>query len=128
MTNRKKLLKKIDEARREYIRQRDSQGEMTPCISCGAWCETSSLQVGHYYPRGNDNTTELGGDERNVNLQCVPCNYHKSGNPRGYAYYLTIKYGKDILEELEKKKQTKKYWKIKELDDLLNLWKTKLDK
>ena len=126
MTKRKKLLKDIDNTRREYIRKRDSQGEMTPCISCGAWCETSSLQVGHYYTRGNDYTTELGNDERNVNLQCVPCNYHRSGYPQGYAYNLTIKYGNNILKELEEKKRTKKYWKIKDLENLLTYYKQKL--
>jgi 5-methylcytosine-specific restriction endonuclease McrA len=123
MTNRKKLLKKIDEARRKYIRERDGKGEYTPCISCGAW--TTNPDVGHYYKRGHDFTTELGGDERNVNLQCVPCNSFKNGNPQGYAAGLVHKYGEGIIKELDQKKKTNKYWKIKELEELLKYYETK---
>jgi hypothetical protein len=124
MNKRKKLLKDIDKARREYIRKRDGKGEYTPCISCGAW--TTNPDVGHYYKRGHDFYTELGGDERNVNLQCVPCNSFKNGNIQGYTIGLMRKYGKEVIDELYEKKKKTKYWKIAELEELLQYYKDKL--
>jgi len=84
------------------------------------------MDVGHYYTRSNDWTTDLGGDERNVNLQCVPCNSHKRGNPRGYVIGLIEKYGENVIMELEKKRNTKKYWKIKDLEIILKYYQDKL--
>lgn len=118
---RKELLKRIDEARRQYIRKRDYNFQgYAKCISCSV--VSNNLQVGHYYSRVHDFTTELGGDERTVNLQCSPCNELRRGNPREYAIGLIAKYGKDILNELDKKKKTSKYWKMKELEELLKYY------
>jgi hypothetical protein len=124
LTKRKKLLKDIDEARRQYIRKRDGKEEYTPCISCEAW--STNLDVGHYWKRGHDFNTELGGDERNVNLQCVPCNSYKNGNIQGYTIGLIRKYGSEVIEELNEKKKKHKYWKITELEELLEYYKNKL--
>ena len=120
--SRKDLIKVIDEARRTYIRNRDLEHNgMAKCISCNSYSD--NLQVGHYYSRRSDFTTELGGDERNVNLQCVPCNSHKRGNPRGYVVGLIRKYGKNSVIELEQKRK-EKYWKIKDLENLLKYYET----
>lgn len=116
---RKKLIKAIDEARREYVRARDyPHNGFAKCISCNTFSD--NLQAGHYHSRTHDFTTELGGDERNVNLQCPMCNGPKRGNPRAYAVGLIHKYGRIIIEELEEKRRISKYWKIKELEELLN--------
>ena len=127
-SKRQKLIKEIDDTRRDYIRKRDNDGDYTKCISCGAYCITTSLQVGHYYSRSHDFTTTLGSDERNVNLQCSPCNGVKHGNPRGYALGIIRKYGNRAIEELGDKKNQQKYWKIKDLEENLEMWKTLLDK
>ena len=120
--SRKKLLKQIDEARKEFVRKRDTDfSGYATCISCGIMGE--NYQVGHYYSRVHDFNTLLGGEARNVNLQCVTCNSYKRGNPRGYAVGLLRKYGKDVIMELDKKKTTKKYWKMKDLKELLEFFK-----
>ena len=81
------------------------------------------MHVGHYYH--GDFHTELTEDERNVNLQCVKCNYHKSGEARGYAIGLINKYGEGVLQELSAKKKAK-YYKMKDLEKLLEYYQSKL--
>lgn len=121
---RKQLFKKIDEARREYIRKRDADfSGFVKCISCTVVRPVDEMDCGHYYSRVHDWSSLLGGDEKNVNLQCVPCNSFKRGNPRGYVIGLIKKYGKDVIIELHKKKNISKYWKIKELQELLDYFK-----
>lgn len=121
---RKQLFKKIDIARREYVRKRDTNHEgYAECISCNVYRPVEEMDAGHYYRRGHDWSTKLGDDFRNVNLQCVPCNSFKRGNLQGYAVGLLKKYGKDVIMELENKKNTEKYWKLKELNNLLEMYK-----
>lgn len=121
-----KLLKVFDEVRRQYIRKRDKNWkDEAICISCGVVRPVTELQVGHYYKRQHDFQTELAGEERNTNMQCIPCNGIKRGNPHGYAVGLIGKYGKDIILELEKKK-IKKFWKYKEVEELIEEYKNKI--
>jgi len=121
---RKQLLSLIDKSRREYVQKRDQDWrEKAFCISCGAYRPVEELQVGHYFSRVHDFSTELGGCKENTNLQCVPCNHYKRGNIQGYALGLVRKYGKVSLEELEEAKKTKKRWTIKELESLLEKYK-----
>lgn len=121
----RQLKNAIDKARREYIWKRDADWKgFGRCISCNAvgnW-----LSIGHFFSRVHDFTTELGGDERNTQLQCGICNGHKRGNPREYAVGLVRKYGESVLTELLKKKQTPKYWGVKKLQELLDFYKQKL--
>lgn len=102
------------------MRKRDSDWKgWAICISCGAYRPVEELQVGHYYKRQHDYTTLLLTEWRNVNLQCVPCNGIKRGNPIGYAMGLQRKYGKKILFELEKDYKTPRYWKYTELEKII---------
>lgn len=123
----KQLRNKVDKARREYIRKRDTDWRGNGvCISCGILKPVEQLQVGHYYKRQYDFTTELGGEERNVNLQCEQCNGYRGGNEPDYAIGLIKKYGKGILEELQKKRRTDKKWKLSELEALISDYQNKL--
>ena len=120
---------KIDEARRNYVKQRDKDWrEKGHCISCGVYREINELQIGHYYSRIHDYTTALGLREENVQLQCVPCNNYKRGNLQSYANGLVRKYGVQILERLEQAKKTPKKYKVAELQALLESYKEKLSK
>ena len=121
----KQLKAKIDTVRKEYVRKRDYDWRgYGKCISCEAVGDF--MDSGHYYSRRHDWTTELGGDERNVNLQCVPCNHYKRGNSQGYALGLTRKHGEGILEELQRKYRTPKYWGLKALQTLLEEYQSKV--
>jgi len=115
----------IDKVRKEYVRKRDYDWRgYAQCISC--YAVGDFMDAGHYYSRRHDWTTELGGDERNVNLQCVPCNHYKRGNAQGYALGLTRKHGESVLEELEAKYRTPKYWGLKALQRRLEEYQQKL--
>lgn len=113
---RKQLAKKIDELRRKFVRKRDAlYNGFAICISCSIQKPVSELQVGHFYLRGYDQTTELLTEWRNVSLQCQRCNGFMHGNLSGYAVGLVRKYGPKVLFELEKKRKTEKHWSYMEL-------------
>lgn len=67
----------------------------------GEWT-IKGLQAGHYHHN------VLDFCELNVHAQCAQCNKYKNGNPRAYATFLVKKYGADILEKLEKLKNSDK--------------------
>lgn len=110
----------------KYIRLRDSEpnskGEWWgECISClrpymvydGKW--NRQVNAGHFVSRTQQIITF---DEENVNLQCVRCNKHLSGNLLQYEINLDKKYGDDTGQRLRElaKKNLDFQWKI---DDLL---------
>lgn len=111
-----KLKKDIWKLQSEYTKkkQQDWRGYGT-CISCSVYRPIEELQAGHFYSRVSDFTTGLLVCEENVNVQCVPDNYYKRGNPQGYAVGLVRKYGVDILGKLEKAKKTPKRYSYKDL-------------
>lgn len=129
LPTRKKLLVLIDKYRREYVKKRDQDWrEKAFCISCEVYRPVGELQAGHYYSRIHDFTTGLGACEENVHLQCVPCNHYKRGNPQGFGHGLVQNYGVSILSKLEEAKKTPKKWKMKELVELLEKYKSKAKK
>ena len=123
----RKLKESISKLRAEITKktQKDWK-DYGVCISCSVYRPIGELQSGHFYSRIHDYTTALLTHEENLNLQCVPCNYYKRGNPQGYASGLVRKYGVDILGLLEKAKKKDTYWGIKALKALLEEYKEKL--
>jgi hypothetical protein len=94
-----------------FIRLRDS-GQ--PCISCGRF-HGGQLHAGHY--RTTKAAPELRFDERNVNLQCAPCNNHLSGNIVEYRRGLLAKYGQAVVDEIEGPHDLKRYT----IEDLIEI-------
>ena len=86
-----------------WIRARDAGH---PCISCGRHHQ-GQIHAGHFL--GTGARPELRFDERNVNLQCQPCNTHLSGNLLMYRIGLIAKIGLAAVEELEGPHEPKKY-------------------
>lgn len=121
--------KAVDKARRAYIRKRDldSRG-YAQCITCKAVKQESDLQVGHIFSRVNDFSSEIGGDERAVNLQCESCNGFRHGEGALYCLAVDEKYGKGTCVELKKKRDTLKKWSSAELRNLLQEYQDKLVK
>jgi len=101
-----------------FIRLRDSG---LPCISCGRF-HGGQLHAGHY--RTTKAAPELRFDERNVNLQCAPCNNHLSGNIVEYRRGLLLKYGPDIVAEIEGPHEPKHYT----VDDLIEIKRSYAEK
>ena len=112
--------KKIDTVRSEYVRRKESNWKgQVQCFTCFRIIEWKEADAGHFYLRQHDWTTELGGDERNVQAQCSGCNRYMRGRPQTFALNLVRIYGQGILQKLQNKKDTPKKWKLAELEVLL---------
>lgn len=75
-----------------YVRIRDLG---LGCITCGKKIPYNKAQGGHFVHRNH-----LDFNFRNINMQCVRCNFHLSGAPGEYAVALDKKYGIGTAESL----------------------------
>ena len=91
-----KLVKELDRVFSLWIRNREQK-----CFTCGS---DKNLQCGHYISR---RIYALRWDEQNCQTQCLRCNVLMHGNMPTFALKLQQKYGKDILEKLDQKKNNK---------------------
>lgn len=105
----------------EYIRRRDD-GQ---CFTCSAKRPWKQMQNGHYVSRMYNS---LRFDEVNCNTQCPACNVFKHGNMDEYALKLKGRHGDGILESLNARKREVKQWKVHELYELIETYKTKTQK
>lgn len=86
-----RLKKKLDEVFARYIRQRDD--------FWGSGKPKEQMHAGHFYAR---TFTAVRWDERNVNGQCAGCNTFKHGNLLEYRKGMILKYGQEVVDELER--------------------------
>ena len=114
---RAKLIKKLDEVFNAFIRERDNG---KPCISCNKRAE---LQAGHYH---SCRYLSIRWDEKNVNGQCINCNIFNQGNFYGYTLGMERKYGKNVIEYLNIKKNNTTKLSPFELSLLIQEYETKL--
>ena len=113
---RKGLLAKCQRTINRYIRLRDCKGNGgTNCISCNVWYEFSKLDAGHFIPI---TSSAVRFDEKNINAQCIKCNRYLHGNIRHYQKAMIVKYGKDVIQELESKEFVPYKWTVEELEQL----------
>jgi hypothetical protein len=103
LKTRRDWVREAQSAFNRYIRLRDT-GQ--PCISCGRH-HSGQYHAGHYLSVGA--RPELRFDERNVHLQCAPCNNHLSGNIVLYRQGLIHKIGLAAVEWLEGPHGPKQY-------------------
>ena len=96
-----KLKKKLDRLFSKYIKLRDGGQDYFKCISCQRTKSLNQFNAGHYWSRRFMSTRY---DEKNVNGQCVYCNLHLKGHIQGYTQGLVKKYGQDVLQLLDIKK------------------------
>ena len=101
---RKALKKKAWVVFSKWIRERDGN----VCVTCGAKKgdikqngKPVVINGGHYCHNRED------FNERNINAQCMGCNWRKKGNMRVYTIYMVDKYGLDYVKELLKCEQSK---------------------
>ena len=112
----KKLIKELDRVFSIYIRKRDHH----ICFTCGKKLTEKTSQCGHYVSRRYGN---LRFCEKNCHAQCSGCNIFKHGNMDSYALRLINKYGKNILEELNREKLKTKKFTVTELENLIKHYK-----
>lgn len=81
----------------EYIRLRDVG---KPCISCGTHYKPD-FDAGHFYK--SETCSALRFDENNIHVQCIQCNRFKDGEESKYRIGLINRFGKDFVDEIDKK-------------------------
>lgn len=124
MTDRKKLIKKLDEVFSQWIRRRDADylGQ-TACYTCGTVKPWKEMHAGHFMSRGKWSTRY---HEQNVQPQCVGCNIFRSGEQYKFGVHLDAQYGQGTADKLEYlSNQTGKYPKA-ELERLIEVYKQRL--
>lgn len=118
----KSLHKKAWELQSQYIRRSgaDSKGNNF-CFTCGAKHHWKELDLGHYIHKDC-----LDFDPINLHPQCTYCNRFKHGNLGVYAERLIAEYGEGAVAELRVRSEQIKKFTVQELQDLINLYKTRL--
>jgi len=97
------LLKLATRYFNKFIRLRDTnENGYGYCISsgCHLYYATEEAQAGHYWSA--DKFPRLRFNEYNVNLQSRSDNYFKEGDHETYRKNLIKKYGKEVVEELDR--------------------------
>lgn len=121
MTEKEKLIRKLDIWFSKYIRLRDvGENGYFRCISCQRVLSYEYMECGHYIPRSNMATRF---DEKNCNGQCVTCNRIKLGNSREYRAGMLLKYGGIPVLVLETRKNAVKSWSRYEMEELIEHYK-----
>jgi len=91
--NRKRIVKRLDEAVSKYVRERDKF-----CVVCGS---DYRLGNGHIFTRKNYSTRWDISDDGNCHTQCWSCNfYHGSVESWKYFNWYIGKFGQDKFDEL----------------------------
>ena len=111
-----------------YIRYRDNW----TCVVCGKHINPQEehakmlIHAGHYISRTK---TALLLDEKNVHAQCRECNGKQNweGVDTRYTKYLINKYGIEILDYLNKKKNEICKLSNEQWGELADYWKDKLE-
>lgn len=103
---RKRLKKKAWETMRAFVLYRDKY----TCVTCGK----PGNHAGHYKHNA------LDFDVRNINCQCSGCNTFRNGKLDLYSIYLVQKYGCEVLEELEYKKNTEQKYTLEDYEAIIN--------
>ena len=109
-SERKRLIKLLDDEVRRILRERDKL-----CCSCGKPINEKS-QVSHYVTR---RVYALRWDLKNVHMSCPGCNLRHAYDPIPYTRFMIDKYGKGILDYLFLKKNELKTMTTPKLRELL---------
>lgn len=113
----KQLKKKADELFSKYIRLKYSDFEgVASCYTCGDRRPWKELQNGHFVSRVHLSTR---WDEENCRIQCYACNYLRRGHYDEFSRLLIKEKGVDILEELNRRKNTLKTMKRADYETLI---------
>ena len=97
------------------IRHRDVEKNEGKCISCGHVFTFRELQAGHFAPVGGT-SVDLWFSENNVNGECEKCNAFDSFHLVPMRANLILRYGLQIVENIERIKQKKLSVKWEEME------------
>ena len=88
----------------QFIRVEDIIG---PCCTCGIIKPWIRMDAGHWKDRGFGGGSGVYFDERNINLQCKPCNgglYQGTKKPNvklAYDNFMLERHGQIVMDTLE---------------------------
>jgi hypothetical protein len=118
------LEKKLDRVFSEYIRLRDSdEGGTGSCVTCGKLLFWREAHCGHFIKRQH---RSVRWDERNAALQGAECNTFRGGMQDEFARAIIQRYGMSTFDELMSMKHTAKKYTRSDLEELIELYKSKL--
>ena len=78
----------------------DTKGFST-CVSCGKRLHYKNLNAGHFIHGTPSHGYKYDYNEFNVNPQCVRCNKWLHGNLVNYTTFLILKYGQELVGQLQ---------------------------
>lgn len=119
----KQLIKRLDKVFAEYIRIRDSNGEMFTCCSCGQIKSVEQADAGHFI---NRRWMSLRWHEQNVHAQCRSCNRFDEGNLSGYMRFMDKKYGSKRVDEMMAMKHESAKWTDEEVNIMIDAYRKKI--
>ena len=123
--SRKGLINKLDRIFSEYIRKRDANKKgICKCITCNKEYAWNDIDAGHFISRKEMATR---WDEQNVAAQCKHCNRFRYG--RQYQFSLSLdQKSKGLSKRLYNKSKEVVKFSMIDLQDMVDLYKQKLDK
>lgn len=118
--SRGQLVKKLDIVYSQYVRLTNSVDGETNCVTCGDRKPWTQHQNGHFYTRGRYATR---WDDMNCNPQCVACNVFLKGNYINYTMYMIDRYGREAVDNLERKSKSTIKLNTVELQEKIDYYK-----
>ena len=83
---------------RQFVRPEDIIGKCCTCPKVQSWFR---MDAGHWKGRGLGGSSGVYFDERNLDLQCKPCNGFGSEQEKIHEQYIIEKRGIKVRDELE---------------------------
>lgn len=109
-----------------YVRQRDTGPDgYGACCTCGRLVHWKKADAGHFISRGIGGRSGVYFDERNVHLQCKPCNAWRQGAADDYHDFMVARYGQKVVDELKVKDKTNRYSRM-DLEGLLVYYQSEI--
>ena len=72
------------------------------CVTCGVVQSYKVMHAGHFV---GGRTMGVLFDERNIHPQCASCNVALGGNPEKYEWFMLVRYGQEVIDELRRRRR-----------------------
>lgn len=115
-SQRKKLIKDLDDIFSKWVRLSNAVDGMVNCFTCGKSYEWKKIHAGHFMSRTPHSTR---WHEKNVNPQCYHCNIQLGGNQYLHGIKIDEKHGEGTSEELFRLSKTTVKFSNFELEEMI---------
>lgn len=122
---RMQLVAKLDKVFSEYVRRSNANNGITTCVTCGDKDKWQNHQNGHFFTRGRYSTR---WSEANCHVQCLRCNVFLGGNYIPYTLYMIDRFGREQLDELERKSKLSTKITTVELTEMIERYKNLINR